>query len=101
MMAEYPKESKLEKYIKDFVYKKLAERVELTLRDSILIHHVTKKGSIVLATFWANVLQHPKNFPKEQFPYQEIKDAKHGATKLIGRAEEVTFTVYMANGKTE
>ena len=98
-MEDYPKESKLEKFIKDFVYKKLAERVELTLKDAIYLHHVCKQGSIVLATFWANVLQHPKNFPKDKFPYQEIADPQHGATKLIGKAEDVTFTVFMANGK--
>ena len=97
-MDGYPKESRLEKCIKDFVYKKLAERIELTLKNAIFLHHVTKKGSVVLTTLWANVLQHPKNFPKDRFPYEEVRDTVNGGTKLIGKADDVTFTVYMANG---
>ena len=96
------KESKLEKCIKDFVLEKTAEKVELYLKSEIIIKHTTRQGSILLATLWANFLQHPKNFPKEKFDYKQVnlKDPE-GSSKydeLVMTAEDVTFTVVMDTG---
>ena len=96
------RESQLEKCIKDFVNTKLAERVELYLKSEIIIKHTTKRGSILLATLWANVLQHPKNFPKDKYEYREIYlTHPAGSSKfdhLVMTAEGVTFTIIMDTG---
>ena len=97
-MSDFPKESILEKYIKDFIFAKTAEQVDLTLKQAISIRTASHRGSIVLATFWANILQHENNFPKQNFPYREEKDKTTGITRLILKAEDVTFTVFMGNG---
>lgn len=91
-------QSTLEQYIKDYVFKKTAEKVDLQLSNAISVKHVTKKGSIILATLWANVLQHPANFPNKTFPYKKLKDKTTGIEKLILKAEEMTLTVFMKTG---
>ncbi len=89
--------SQLEKYIKDFVFHRTAERVHLFLEEDISVRHVRKKGSITLAMLWANVLQHPNNFPPKQFSYKKQPDAIHG-DRLLLRTDGVSFSVAMATG---
>lgn len=95
----YPREARLEKYVKDLVLEVVAEKVELHLKGGVItIKHITKKGSILLAKFWANVLQHTRNFPSDMFPYKQVKTAGGDIDKLILKAEDMTFTVYMRTG---
>lgn len=93
------RESILEKYIKAFVFDKTAETVDLSLQDAISIKPLKRSGSILLATFWANVLQHEKNFPLVSYNYSRIIDKQTGVQKLLLSAENVTFTVNMATGR--
>ena len=93
------RESVLEKYIKTFVYEKTVEVVDLSLRDAISIKPVKHTGSILLATFWANVLQHERNFPLVSYNYSKHIDKETGVQKLQLCAEDVTFTVNMATGR--
>ena len=92
------RESKLEQFMKKFVLQKTGETVELFLRDNIIIRHVTKKGSILLASFWANVLQHTDNFPVEKFTYIKLNDKLVREEKLAMSAEGITFAIFMKTG---
>ena len=87
------REARLEKYIKDYVYDKTGESVYLHLEDAITISHITKRGSITLAILWANILQHPNNFPPEEYPYSKFYDTPTGGDRLVLKAEGVIFTV--------
>lgn len=88
----------LEKYIKDYVFDKTAEVVYLMLDDAITIRHVTKKGSITLASFWVNVLQHPMNYPPKLNRYSKQYDRVTGGDRLQVKADDISLTVHMATG---
>ena len=65
-------ETAIEQYIRRFVHSKTEEKVELHLTPDLHIRHAKKKGSILLAVFWANLLQHPNNFPKRKYSYKKV-----------------------------
>ena len=66
-------ETAIEQYIRRFVHSKTEEKVELHLTPDLHIRHAKKKGSILLAVFWANLLQHPNNFPKRKYSYKKVR----------------------------
>ena len=66
-------ETAIEQYIRRFVHSKTEEKVELHLTPDLHIRHAKKKGSILLAAFWANLLQHPNNFPKRKYSYKKVR----------------------------
>ena len=65
-------ETNVEQYVRKFVHSKTEEKVELHLTPNLHIRPVKKRGSILLAVFWANVLQHPNNFPKKKYSYKKV-----------------------------
>jgi hypothetical protein len=89
----FPQESQLEKYIKDFVRKKTAEAVELHLQEACIalraLHH---KRSILLAKFWANVLQNVDNFPIKSHEYHKNIDNNILSVKADNTALYVDMT---------
>ncbi|ELT88818.1 hypothetical protein CAPTEDRAFT_225167 [Capitella teleta] len=71
----FPQESRLEKFIKDFVRKKTAEQVDLNLKENrISVADIRKKKCILLAKFWANVFQHENNYPISSYEYRKNVD---------------------------
>ena len=94
----YPRESQLEKFTKDFVFHNTAEKVELFLRDEIVIKSIHRKGSIILGIFWSNVLQCNHNFPPYPFIYEKEYDEDVKEEKLIVTVDDVTFSVYLTTG---
>ena len=92
-------EAKLENFIKDFVFHRVSEVVDLHLKTGVIsIQHVSKKGSILLAKLWANILQHPPNYPPDEYPYKQQKNPKTGDDQLFLKAGGVIFTINMKNG---
>ena len=87
------REARLEKYIKDYVYEKTGESVYLHLEDAITISHITKRGSITLAILWANILQHPNNYPPDSYRYNKFYDTPTAADRLLLKADDIIFTV--------
>ena len=74
-MTDYPRESKLEKFIKDFARKRTAEKIDLTLRENFIsIGEIRKRKSILLAKFWANVFQNGDNYPTTTHNYRKSID---------------------------
>lgn len=88
-----------EKGLEDFVKSKTAESVclDLSTPSIVVIKRKGKHGSILLGTFWMNVLQHPNNYPVQRYPYKKLYD-KNGHYKVILRVDDVTMTVYMSTG---
>ena len=66
-------ETSVEQYIRKFVQSKTEEKVQLHLTPHLHIRHVKKRGSILLAVFWASLLQHPNNFPKKKYSYKKVR----------------------------
>ena len=91
------KESELEKYVKDFVYKKTSERVELKLKDNVELAPCSRKGSINLSMLWVNVLQ--KNFPVKSSNYTKGFCKKTCQEMLILSFGHVKFYVYLRTGE--
>lgn len=91
-----PQESRLEKFIKDFVQAKLAEAVYLYLDDAIVIRPCDKKGSMFLASLWAKILQHELNYPPIRYKYrrQVIESVEH----LVMETKDVKFALNMTTG---
>lgn len=88
-----------EKGLEDFVKSKTAESVclDLSTPSIVVIKRKGKHGSILLGTFWMNVLQHPNNYPVQRYPYKKLYD-KNGHYKVMLRVDDVTMTVYMSTG---
>ena len=98
-MDGYPRESTLEKYIKDFVYHNTAEKVELYLQNNIVIKPKSKKGSIIVGIFWSNVLQCDRNFPPYPFVYKKRFHDEAQEETLEVSVDGVKFTVFLTTGK--
>ncbi len=91
-------ECHMERVIRAFVLERTAERVELSLSKAICIRHIKKTGNILLAVFWAKVLQHPRNFPPTRYTYQKETTDQGDLLKLKAN-DNIEMTVYMATGK--
>src|SRR6218665_1296475 len=91
-----PQESRLEKFIKDFVHAEIAEAVYLYLDDAIVIRPLDKKGSMFLSSLWAKILQHELNFPPIRYKYQRrvIESVEH----LVLETKDVSFALSMTTG---
>ncbi|XP_062574009.1 uncharacterized protein LOC134235860 [Saccostrea cucullata] len=89
----------METRLQDFVKSKTAESVYLDLSSPsiIVVKRRGKQGSILLGTFWMNVLQHPNNYPVQRYPYKKLYD-KNGHYKVMLRVDDVSITVYMTTG---
>lgn len=89
----------LETRLEDFVKSKTAESVYLDLSapSTIVIKRRGKHGSVLLGTFWMNVLQHPNNYPVQRYPYKKLYD-KNRNYKVMLRVDDVSMTVYMSTG---
>ena len=106
-----PSESQLEKFVKDFVYAKISQRVYLELGDAICVRMATVaeegalvgrgergRGSMFLAAFWANLLQHELNFPPSNYRYRKYKE--DGLEYLsVDTTDGVRLVVDMTSGK--
>ncbi|CAD5115598.1 DgyrCDS4558 [Dimorphilus gyrociliatus] len=94
--------NKLYDFIRAFVFDKTTERVSIWPKtDSIAIKHEhvdQNRGCILLAVFWANVLQHPRNFPVVRFKYRQIRDKQNELHRLILETNLFTASVYMVSG---
>ena len=97
-MGEFPRESTLEKYIKDFVCHNTAEKVELYLQNDIIIKPLSRKGSTIIGIFWSNVLQCDRNFPPYPYTYQKSYSEESQEETLSLTVDSITFVVYLMTG---
>ena len=92
-------ESVIEKYVKEFVFDKTKERVELKLEDSIKFVPTPRTGSIALSMFWLRVFQDSSNFPRNACIYVKgsCKFTNQETISLL--FSHLKFTVYLRTGE--
>ena len=88
----------IEKEIQEFVFRRTGEQVKLDLgtEGQVSIEHVGHRGSIMLGTFWLKVLQHPNNYPVQQYPYRRLYKAA-GKYQMSLRVDTVRVDVCLVS----
>ncbi len=81
-------ETDLERYIREFVWEKAQERVQLHLTPELHLRHVTRRGATLLAAFWANLLQHYRNYPTDKYRYRKVSTCRPNGLSFRFRLRE-------------